>query len=67
MNQQEKELIINIPAFISEFKEINEDGAIFRRNIDELVEDAKVLIAEFNNKNQQPIITDKRSKKTTKL
>lgn len=66
MANQENEHVISIPAFISELKEINEDGAIFKSNTDQLIDDAKSLIADFNNKNHGTIITDKRSKKAAK-
>lgn len=67
MANQEIEHIINIPAFISELKEIDENGAIFKNNASMLIDSAKILISDFNRKNQGTIITDKRSKKSTKL
>lgn len=67
MKNQEIEHTINIPAFISELREIDENGAIFKNNIDQLIESTKALINDFNSKNKGTIITDKRSKKSTKL
>lgn len=67
MADQEIEHIINIPAFISEMKEIDEKGAIFKSCTEGLVDSAKILISAFNNKNEGTIITDKRSKKSTQL
>lgn len=67
MNNQEIEHIINIRAFISELKEIDENGAIFKNNVDQLIESAKTLINDYNSKNKGTIITNKRSNKSTKL
>ncbi|HJH77859.1 MAG TPA: hypothetical protein OIM43_12815 [Prevotellaceae bacterium] len=67
MGEYNNNLRINIPRFISISNEINEEDAIFKIKTEDLIEDAKEFIAKFNHKNQQPIITDKRSKKTTKL
>lgn len=67
MMQPNNEQTINIPAFISELNEINEEGAIFTFNEDALIEDAKNKLDEYNEKNEQPIISDKRSKKTIRL
>lgn len=67
MNQINDSHTINIPAFISELKEIDENGAIFTFNEDSLIEEAKIKFDEYNEKNEQPIISDKRSKKATRL
>lgn len=67
MAKSEQEHAISIPVFISELKEVNEDGAILTFNEDALIEDAKTRIESYNEKNEQPIITDGRSKKSTKL
>ncbi len=67
MKKQENDHIINIPAFISELNEINEDGAIFTFNEDSLIDNAKIQLQIYNGKNEQPIISDKRSKKATRL
>lgn len=67
MRQQGDEHSINIPAFISELNEINEDGAIFTFNEDSLIDEAKTQLQIYNRENEQPIISDKRSKKATRL